>query len=394
MQVDEASNAAAAFDLLRSRSQQGRPYDVALLDMQMPNLDGEMLGRQIKADAQLSRTRLVMLTSTYFQGGLQRLYEQGFAAYLIKPVRQSRLFDCLISVLCPVPANLLASLSVAIAAQPALPSSPSLSGNSRVKILLAEDSQINQKVALNQLKHLGYAADVAANGAEVLDLLRKIRYDIVLMDCQMPILDGYDTTQQIRSQSYSQPIIIAMTANALKEDRDRCLAAGMDDYISKPVCKEALALKLAEWGRHLKIAASSEVDETIATDLVAPAEGLLISNSEDTLIDWNYLHQISSHSEAFEQELLQTLLNTLPPPLEHLRTCLAGKDYRGAEQAAHYIKGCSASVGAKQLKQQAFELEQQASAQQLDECLLLLHRLEQSFNRIRVFITSQQSADL
>ena len=394
MQVDEASNAAAAFDLLRSRSQQGRPYDVALLDMQMPNLDGEMLGRQIKADAQLSRTRLVMLTSTYFQGGLQRLYEQGFAAYLIKPVRQSRLFDCLISVLCPVPANLLASPSVAIAAQPALPSSPSLSGNSRVKILLAEDSQINQKVALNQLKHLGYAADVAANGAEVLDLLRKIRYDIVLMDCQMPILDGYDTTQQIRSQSYSQPIIIAMTANALKEDRDRCLAAGMDDYISKPVCKEALALKLEQWSRHLKIAASSEVDEAIATDLVAPAEGLLISNSEDTLIDWNYLHQISSHSEAFEQELLQTLLNTLPPPLEHLRTCLAGKDYRGAEQAAHYIKGCSASVGAKQLKQQAFELEQQASAQQLDECLLLLHRLEQSFNRIRVFITSQQSADL
>ncbi|NJL20978.1 MAG: response regulator, partial [Leptolyngbyaceae cyanobacterium SM1_3_5] len=366
IQVDEAANAAIALERLQAQARLGQPYDIAILDMQMPNINGEMLAQQIKADSRLSHTRLVMLTSTCTPG-LPPLEPQGFAAYLVKPVRQLRLFDCLRQVMYPSQSEPDRSPP-----PPALPTEAT-----RLKILLAEDSQINQKVAINQLKHLGYVADVAANGAEVLDLLSQIRYDIVLMDCQMPILDGYNTTRQIRLQSYPQPIIIAMTANAMKEDRDRCLRSGMDDYISKPVMKEDLAAKLAHWSQQLQI----EVPAVDAPD--GMREGAI---EPEPLIDWSYLHQVSSHNEAFEQELLQVLLHTLPPRLEKLHTCVAAQDYAGVAQEAHYIKGCSASVGAKQLEQQAFELEQQALEQQ--PCDALLQRLEQSFDRIHRYITT------
>lgn len=383
MQVDEASSAAIALRQLQTQARLGQPYDIAILDRQMPDIDGEMLAEQIKADSQLSHTRLVMLTSTCAPG-VPQLDPQGFAAYLVKPVRQSRLFDCLLSVMCRAQAD---------GTERSLP--PRLSAPAaatRLKILLAEDSQINQKVALNQLKHLGYAADVAANGAEVLDLIGQIRYDIVLMDCQMPILDGYSTTRQIRSLPFPQPIIIAMTANAMKEDRDRCLLAGMDDYISKPVSKEALAEKLAQWGGQCAIEVPAveewEVSEPDAIESVA-IESVAI-DTETPLIDWSYLHQVSSHNEVFEQELLQMLLRTLPPRIEQLQSCIAAQDYAGAAQEAHYIKGCSASVGAKQLEQQASELEQQALQQQ--PCELLWQRLSQSFDRIRQLIPTPNCA--
>ncbi|MBD2088718.1 response regulator [Microcoleus sp. FACHB-1515] len=376
MQVDEATNAAIALERLQAQASLGQPYDIAILDMQMPDINGEMLAQQIKADARLSHTRLVMLTSTCAPG-LPQLDPQGFAAYLVKPVRQSRLFDCLLSVMYPPQSHESARSPHSSMRSAAVPAEAT-----RLKILLAEDSQINQKVALNQLKHLGYVADVAANGAEVLDLLSQIRYDIVLMDCQMPILDGYNTTQQIRLQAYPQPIIIAMTANALKEDRDRCLQVGMDDYISKPVTKEDLAAKLAHWSQHLQIEVPPvEVPVSLRDAAIEP---------ETPLIDWSYLHHVSSDNEVFEQELLQMLLRTLPPRIEQLQSCIAAQDYLGAAQEAHYIKGCSASVGAKQLEQQALELEQQALEQQ--PCEALLQRLAQSFDRIRCYIASSHDS--
>jgi hypothetical protein len=134
---------------------------------------------------------------------------------------------------------------------------PSSAPTSKLRILLAEDVLINQKVALKQLKHLGYKADVAANGQEVLQLLAKVPYDLILMDCQMPILDGWETTRKIHHwqsnlfASGRRPIVVAMTANAMKEDQQSCLDAGMDDYLSKPVSKEKLAMVLEHWSRVL-----------------------------------------------------------------------------------------------------------------------------------------------
>ena len=251
MQVDEADSAAAALIALKADCEQRQPYDIALIDMQMPQTDGMTLGEQIKANSALAELPLIMLTSTNQRDQVQRALKLGFAAYLVKPVKLSRLLDTLMTILeskqSPDDAFALKVKNLPAQEQPQLEVS---SAKSKLRVLLAEDSLVNQKVALKQLKNLGYTADVAANGQEVLQLLAKIPYDLILMDCQMPILDGLETTREIqrRPESYfasrRRPVVVAMTANAMKEDRQSCLDAGMDDYLSKPVSQEKLAAVL------------------------------------------------------------------------------------------------------------------------------------------------------
>ncbi|NJL43384.1 MAG: response regulator [Pseudanabaena sp. SU_2_4] len=211
----------------------------------MPDLDGEMLGGRIRADDRLKHTKLVMMTSIQQRGAIERMQELGFSAYLVKPVKQSRLMDCLMEVLSSQGTHIVTEYQRRSVAR----LSPPKTIASKLKILLAEDSVINQKVAINQLRNLGYEADIAANGKEVLEAIARVRYDLILIDCQMPELDGYDTTRQIRQldNPNCDIAIVAMTANAMKEDRAKCLNAGMDDYLSKPIRKEDLAAKLTEW---------------------------------------------------------------------------------------------------------------------------------------------------
>ena len=218
------------------------PFDLALVDMQMPETDGLTLGEQVKANSAIAGTRLIMLTSTNRRSEVQCAMKLGFAAYLVKPVKPSRLLDVIMSV--------LAGESKAEEEQSQeTPSAPI----SKLRIRVAEDILVNQKVALKQLKNLGYSADVAANGQEVLQLLAKIPYDLILMDCQMPVLDGLETTREIHRRSENffasgrRPIVVAMTANAMKEDQQSCQAAGMDDFLSKPVLKDKLATVLERW---------------------------------------------------------------------------------------------------------------------------------------------------
>jgi PAS domain S-box-containing protein len=243
MQVDEAADAATALVAIQNSVTQSTPYDVILVDMQMPQVDGMTLGEQIKANANLANIPLIMQTSTNQRDEVQRALNIGFAAYLVKPVKPSRLLETIMTILETQPdPNEKARANNADRKKGRSLSPPSLSEStsacatkSKLRILLAEDNLVNQKVATKQLKSLGYEADIAANGQEVLQLLEKIPYNVILMDCQMPILDGLETTREIhrRSQNpnacFCRPIIIAMTANAMKEDRQRCLDAGMDD---------------------------------------------------------------------------------------------------------------------------------------------------------------------
>ncbi|MBW4582298.1 MAG: PAS domain S-box protein [Tildeniella nuda ZEHNDER 1965/U140] len=260
--VDEADGAIAALKALKQAALDGKPYDVVLLDLQMPATDGEQLARQIKTDDALNQIPLIAMTSLN-QRDIKQLLDAGFVSYLVKPIRRSRLLNCLADALMQMPyaampqtikpvQNALQAINSIASQQP----SP-LPLTAKLKILLAEDSAVNQKVALHQLKKLGYAADVAANGQEVLALMATIHYDVVLMDCQMPVMDGYEATRAIRAAEHSNQhtIIIAMTANAMKEDRDRCLDAGMDDYLSKPVRIEDLQTKLAKGSQLLQATA-------------------------------------------------------------------------------------------------------------------------------------------
>ena len=251
MQKGSAANGFEALDLLRTAVADGKPYDLALLDMQMPEMDGLTLARSIKADPEIRSTRLIILTSMGYMHTQDELKAAGVDAYLVKPIKQSRLFDCLVNVLGRAAAEHVFTKAQK-GVQPAA-ESQSLSTH-HARILLAEDNIVNQKVALAQLKGLGFTADAVANGHEVLSALKQVPYDVIFMDCQMPEMDGYEAARLIRQAERSSQVnwkapvhIVAMTANAMTGDREKCLAAGMDDYLSKPVRKAELQSALIKW---------------------------------------------------------------------------------------------------------------------------------------------------
>ncbi len=252
MQKGSAASGAEALDLLRAAAVDHRPYDLAILDMQMPEMDGMTLARAIKADPAIAPTRLIILTSMGNMHTKAELKAAGVDAYLVKPVKQSRLFDCLVTVLGNVVAEHTFTESAKIA-QPA-PQEDDLTHVRKARILLADDNTVNQKVALAQLRGLGFTADAVANGHEVLTALKHVPYDIIFMDGQMPEMDGYEAARMIRqaersaNASWRVPVyIVAMTANAMTGDREKCLSAGMDDYLSKPVRRAELHSALMKW---------------------------------------------------------------------------------------------------------------------------------------------------
>lgn len=270
MTVDEADGALVALEKLRHQAAIAAPYHLAILEKQLPEIDGEALGQQIKAELQIQATHLIMMTALDQYEEARKALESGFSAYLVKPVKQSRLLDCVLSICEGTAARSLEAPSFTLKSFTA--SQPLEDGKKpplKLKILLVEDNVVNQKVTLNQLKSLGYTADVAANGQEALQMLERIAYDLVFMDCQMPVLDGYSTTQAIRQLECRDRriVIVALTANALREDRVRCIHAGMDDYLSKPILKDKLATKLNYWSQVLS-AQPSRITEALPMSLL------------------------------------------------------------------------------------------------------------------------------
>ncbi len=243
-----AESGAQALDLLRNAAERGEPFDLAILDLQMPDMDGLELARRIKAESPISSTRLILLTSLGRRGDAKAAQDAGIAAYLTKPIRQSQLYDCLSLVIAH------SSQAAAGTAQSPAPlitrhSLSEVQAQARRRILIAEDNPVNQKVAVKMIEKLGYRVDVAGNGREAIEALERIPYAIVFMDCHMPEMDGFEATRAIRCREAGgrRTPIIAMTANAMQEDRQQCLAAGMDDFLSKPVASKALAATLNRW---------------------------------------------------------------------------------------------------------------------------------------------------
>jgi two-component system sensor histidine kinase/response regulator len=242
VQAGSAAGGQEALGRLRSAAEASQPYHLALLDIQMPEMDGLTLAHAIKGDPALADTRLIVLTAFGQAFSPAELKAAGIEACLAKPVKQSRLFECMTNAMDRVTVLINSPKTVASASNGVpLQASQKLK---KVRILLAEDNIINQKVALGQLRKLGYMAQAVANGLEVLRSLEQISYGIILMDCQMAEMDGYEATRAIRNREqaldgrcpWKSPVyIIAMTANAMQGDSEKCLAVGMDDYLSKPV---------------------------------------------------------------------------------------------------------------------------------------------------------------
>ncbi|MGH2722175.1 MAG: response regulator [Actinomycetota bacterium] len=239
VRAEAVASGREALDRLQAAAGRGEPFDAAILDGQMPEMDGFDLAARIRADPALQGTRLVLLTSAGRPGDAERALGLGISAYLHKPARQSQLYDCLTTLL-------------AGAEPPALVTRHSLreeKAHTRSLVLVAEDNPVNQRVAVRMLEKLGHRADVAANGREALDALSRIPYAAVFMDYQMPEMDGIEATIELRRREGDGPRtpVIAMTAAAMPGDRERCLDAGMDDYISKPIRPAELAAALERW---------------------------------------------------------------------------------------------------------------------------------------------------
>lgn len=340
---EEASSGEQALEELQHAVIGKDQFGIAIIDMQMPGMDGETLGQKIKQDPDLQNTILVMMTSMGQRGDAKRLEEIGFAAYLTKPVKPSQLYDCLATVT-GMQKQTAEEQSVEIVTRHSL----SENQKRRVRILLAEDNIINQKVAISILGKLGYSADTVANGQEAVEALEMISYDVVLMDCQMPEMDGYEATGEIRNPNskvtdHKVPVI-AMTANAMQGDREKCLEAGMDDYLTKPVKPQELSDMLEKW---IAKQDSSRPKQATVQD---------VEPMEDVFDRAGLLDRLMG-DEDLAKEILGGFLEDVPRKVTALKEALDKSDAPSVQLQAHTLKGTSANIGAVALQEVANQIE-------------------------------------
>ena len=385
LRCDCASNGREALEMLRQQAGIGDPYHVAVLDWLMPGMDGLTVAKTIKKDPLLAGTRLIMLTAFAHKLSEEELRLAGIEQYLFKPVRQSQLFDALATLMDRVPSRARAGSGSEVAVrEPLLASKP-------LRILLAEDNLVNQKVALGQLQRLGYTADVSADGVEVLSALQKGSYDVILMDCQMPELDGYQTTRRIRAfgKERPQPYIVAMTANAMQGDRDKCLAAGMDDYIAKPVRSDALkeALGRCSLIRPVEPDAGSEPHlDLAATSSDAGAAGVSSEEETEELVDLERLDEMSGSTAEARRELINLYLTQSEPQFAALKAAIEAGDAAEVNRQAHKGSGSAVTCGMIAIAAPLRELEELSQRNDLTEATRLFERVSEAFNRTRQFL--------
>ena len=338
----------------------GDPFDAAILDMQMPEMDGLALAREIRRFRVARVLPLVMLTSL---GRRKEDVEAGvdFAAHLTKPIKASQLYEALMSAF-----GEISEEARPVGAGVARGSEATSRGP--LQVLLADDNAVNQQLALALLKKMGYRADVATNGAEVLEALARRPYDVVLMDVEMPVMDGLEASRRINQEwpAGQRPRIIAMTANAMQGDREACLAAGMDDYLSKPIRREELAAALAR-----SEARAVSADDAATADEVDDPGSVDLAELEAAVGD-----------PSFVRELISTFLNDAPDLLGELRSSLEQRDFEELRRAAHTLKANGRTFGATGLAALSEELELSAQRGKLADAVELVTRIEKEYARV------------
>jgi two-component system sensor histidine kinase/response regulator len=344
------STAQDALQALVDATVSDKPFEVALLDFHMPECDGEQLGRLIKTYDHLTHTRLVLLTSSGHRGDAQRFADLGFAGYLLKPITRRDLTACL---------SLVMSNSAESWKQRAQPlvtrhqvRAVRIEGDRR--ILLAEDNPVNQKVARMVLEKLGYEVAVVGNGREAISAWKHGGFDLILMDCQMPELDGYAATREIRTLEGAElhiPIV-ALTAHAMKGDDEKCRDAGMDDYLTKPLDRAQLVACLE---RHL-----GKVEGAVA--LVSAAPAAVDGNPEHAPVDWSAFLLATDNDDVLARELVDLFIASGDETLRAIIDALGKRDYAAVGEYAHSLKGASANLRAKPTADMAARLEAAARA--------------------------------
>ncbi|SDF32208.1 PAS domain S-box-containing protein [Methanolobus vulcani] len=363
MKVEEAKDGPSAIQKLFKAHEEGEPFQIAILDMQMPGMDGALLGRIIKSDKDLSAISLIMLSSAELMTESWNQNKNNFAASLSKPIKSSILF-----------AKLLSLLSDASKAErkKTYEEENKVSGiDHDGRILLVEDNVVNQHVAQSMLQKLGITADVANNGLEAIEALETIPYDLVFMDIQMPEMDGMEASKHIRNKQSSvinhDVPIIAMTAHAMKGDEEKCIEAGMNDYMSKPISLKLLAGKIDKWLKHdaKKSYTNNYQDKNVKEPLIFDYEQFMENIMDD--ID-------------MAREIIEIFYKNAPRQLEELKEAIDKKEIENIINSAHSLKGASASVGGMALSDISASIQNQASSGQIDKVMEILPELEKNYN--------------
>jgi two-component system sensor histidine kinase/response regulator len=353
-----ASSADEALALLRQARAAGRTFDAALLDHQMPDCDGAELGRIVIADTTLKETRLVLLTSSGQRGDSHLFADIGFAGYLLKPVAQRDLTDCLMLIF----GNTAESWhlkSQPIVTRHALRAQRHQSPK---RVLLAEDNLVNQKVAMRMLEKLQCHVEVVADGFATIEAWRKGNFDLILMDCQMPGMDGYEATREIRKLEQDQRhiTIVALTANAMKGDEEKCRAAGMDDYLTKPIDRVKLEACMGALGTGSTGTApvpNSDAMAALAEGSVAEAASATHGQISERPVHEKVFVALVDGDLDFARGLAESFVDTANAVLATIRTAVAAGDFLALSEAAHVIKGASANLFASAVVVEAGRLE-------------------------------------
>jgi CheY-like chemotaxis protein/HPt (histidine-containing phosphotransfer) domain-containing protein len=383
IRVAQAADGPGGLRALNKALAEQDPFQIAIVDMQMPEMDGEALGRTIRSDPRLDRLRLVLLTFVGIRGDAQRFAKAGFDAYLTKPIRSLELRSVLSQVLTGADTEKPGSKQIVTrhSAREKLDLTPS----AKARILIAEDNPTNQKLALGILHKFGLTAVAVSNGAEAVEALAESAYDLVLMDIQMPEMDGLTATQTIREPGSPvldhQVPIIAVTANAMPGDREKCLAAGMNDYVSKPIDPEKLAAAIERW-------LPPETPQAQAADAVAEAVAAAPVSEAPTVADlpvWDRetMMQRMMGDAELAQAVIEAFLQDIPRQLESLEAYIETVDLSAAHRQAHSIKGAAANLGCEAMRQLALEMEKAGKGQDQATLLDLMPHLKDRFGDVK-----------
>ncbi|MDQ6788116.1 MAG: PAS domain S-box protein [Acidobacteriota bacterium] len=397
----EADSGEQTLKLLREAARAGKPFDFVLLDINLPDWEGFSLPRRIKSEKTFASARLILTTAYGQRGDGATAHDIGVAGYLTKPIRGSQFFDCLCAVMLEEnksadrktnPTPLVTRHSLREAKSQTEPPSIVAINEKFLPLLVVEDNEVNRLLISKQLGQVGIPIDLAVDGQAALERLAEKNYRIILMDCQMPRLDGYQATQEIRrlereksarGETVAPIVIIALTAHTLAGEREKCLAVGMNDYLSKPVKIKELSAMLTFWSQTLD---SGEVVEPNAAQISPAALENFVQSSQPAInFDPQPLQELarSSDDAGFAVEIFNLYLDETRKRIEELKQAVVASDGEIIERHAHTMRGNSLSVGAMSIAEITGRIQELVKKNKIDEIRLCIQDLEREFTQIQ-----------
>jgi len=378
-EAEAVSSGAEAIESLKEAVNSGNPYRVLLLDMQMPGMSGEHTTVIIKNTPEISNVTIIILTSLGSRGDVAHLRDIGCDGYLVKPVKQSLLLDTIVTIM-----SARATIKETKARPMVTRHTITEKKFQNIRILLAEDNPVNQKMAATMLRKAGYNVEVAENGRVAVEAVDKTSYDIILMDVQMPELDGFEATKIIREKEgiNRNHIIIAMTAHALKGDRERCLEAGMDDYIAKPINPEEMFSIIRKW---VKTKIEEPADETEIKQTYAESLQKEDASKESPVDIKSAMARFDNDTEFFKT-MLNEFLGYAPDQIKALEEAVKSGDADAVQKHAHSIKGAAGNLSADRVYSVAKNIEDMGLSGDISGVLHLVEDLKHEIMKIGDFM--------